>query len=212
MLGDTWEWNGATWSDTGQTGPDARSFASAAWDSGFEQVVLFGGWDGSAALDDLWAWDGSGWMIGAPADGPPGQRANFGMIYDTGHGGGQVVLFGGGTDNVGNGLYGDTWLLQSDSWVTPSLVAAPAARAGFGFAYDSARNVGVLFGGLGAASTYLGDTWAWNGDWATLPTTGSPTARWRGGLVFDSGRGVTVLFGGAAPPNTYFAETWELAW
>jgi hypothetical protein len=212
MLGDTWTWNGTTWSNSGQAGPEARSFASAVWDGGFEQVVLFGGWDGFAALDDLWAWDGTEWMIGAPANGPPGARANFGMIYDSGHGGGQVVVFGGSTDNVGNGLYGDTWLLLADTWDTPALATAPASRAGFGFAYDSARNLGVLFGGLGGSSTYLGDTWAWNGGWATLATTGSPTARWRGGMVFDSGRGVTVYFGGAAPPNTYFGETWELAW
>ena len=63
-----------------------------------------------------------------------------------------------------------------------------------------------------ATSTYLGDTWAWNGAWATLATTGAPAARWRGGMVFDSTRQVMVYFGGAAPPSTYFNETWELSW
>lgn len=212
MLGDTWVWNGTNWANTGQTGPAARSFASAVWDSDSHQVVLFGGWNGSYALDDLWAWDGTAWSQRAPNDGPPGARANFGMIYDAGHGGGQVVVFGGGTDGSGNGLYGDTWVLQADAWVTPGLTAAPSARAGFGFAYDASRNVGVLFGGMAGASTYLGDTWAWRGDWATLATTGAPSVRWRGGMVCDSSRGVMVFFGGAAPPNTYYGETWELRW
>jgi hypothetical protein len=212
MLDDTWVWNGTNWSSTGVTGPEARSFASAVWDNDLDQVTLFGGWNGAYALDDLWAWDGSAWGVLAPNDGPPGARTNFGMIYDAGHGGGQVGVFGGGTDNSGNGLYGDTWVLQADTWATPGLTAAPTSRAGFGFAYDSTRNVGILFGGMTSGSTYLGDTWAWNGDWAPLATTGAPPARWRGGMVFDSARGVAVFFGGAAPPNTYFNETWELGW
>ena len=210
MLDDIWLWNGTNWATPGDTGPEARSFAGAVWDSDFEQVVLCGGWNGAAALDDLWAWDGTSWSEIAPSTETPGGRANFGMIYDAG--GGQTVVFGGSTDSSGNGLYGDTWVFQGSSWEVPTLGAAPSARAGAGFAYDTARAIGILFGGMGAASTYLGDTYAWNGNWATLATTGAPAARWRGGMVFDSTRGVMVYFGGAAPPSTYFNETWELSW
>jgi len=211
-FGDTWTWNGTSWAEAPVDGPEARSFAGAAWDSDAEVVLLFGGWNGYTTLDDLWAWNGSSWSARAPDGGPPGARANFGMVYDPVHGGGTTVVFGGSTDNAGNGLYDDTWVLQAGAWELPSVTTAPSARAGFGFAYDTARSAGILYGGFEDSGTYLADTWTWTGDWSPLSTTSAPPGRWRGNMVYDSARGVMVFFGGAAPPSTYFAETWELSW
>jgi hypothetical protein len=83
--------------------------------------------------------------------------------------------------------------------------AAPSARSYASMAYDSGRQLSVLFGGTGASGDIAG-TWEWNGtSWANRMPSSQPSARSSGGLAYDSARGVTVLFGG----TTGGAETWE---
>ena len=58
FLGDTWEWDGATWTQAATTGPWARGgVPSIAFDTVREKTVLFGGWGASGALDDVWEWN-----------------------------------------------------------------------------------------------------------------------------------------------------------
>jgi hypothetical protein len=57
-LNDTWFLNGTTWQQAaGSTGPSARRNAGMAYDPTNRQAVLFGGYDGSAALADTWTFD-----------------------------------------------------------------------------------------------------------------------------------------------------------
>lgn len=89
--------------------------------------------------------------------------------------------------------------------VAPS---GPNARSFPKMAYDSRRDVIVMFGGS-RGTTALGDTWEWDGSsWERVATTG-PDARTQHAMVFDSVRGVTVLFGGTEPYSTKFNDTWE---
>ena len=61
-LADTWEWDGAEWTQVADTGPGARALNGLAYDAAREQVVLFGGADSAGnVLDDTWAWDGTEW-------------------------------------------------------------------------------------------------------------------------------------------------------
>jgi hypothetical protein len=42
-MGDTWEWNGTSWTQRSTSGPAAREGASMAFDSNRGVSVLFGG-------------------------------------------------------------------------------------------------------------------------------------------------------------------------
>jgi len=93
-----------------------------------------------------------------------------------------------------------------DSWA-PTGTSGPSPRTNHAMVYDTARGVGVLFGGLPGASA-VGDTWEHSGTtWVQIPVAG-PSARYGHAMAYDSARGVTVLFGGlvgAVQSN----ETWE---
>lgn len=92
----------------------------------------------------------------------------------------------------------------------------PGNRSGHALAFDSTRNVTVLFGG----TTYDDqnaykptDTLAWNGqDWTVLANSG-PSPRTGHAMAFDSVRGVTVLFGGygenGSGTDVCLGDTWE---
>jgi hypothetical protein len=90
-------------------------------------------------------------------------------------------------------------------------VPGPSIRHSPGLAYDSARGVVVLFGGLDGdergTATLLGDTWEWNGAQWTLCATSGPTPRMGHAMVYDSLRQVVVLFGGS--DGQFRGDTWE---
>src|SRR5207249_2022981 len=71
-LGDTWTWDGSTWTKQApKTSPPARFGASMAYDAATGNVVLFGSF---SAPGDTWTWDGWTWTTQAPARSPPPQR------------------------------------------------------------------------------------------------------------------------------------------
>ena len=87
----------------------------------------------------------------------------------------------------------------------------PPARGESPLAYDSKRNVIVLFGGFDGSS-FFNDTWELNssGYWNEITGTAMPSKRYRSGMVFDSKRNVTVLFGGSTSGLSGFLnDTWE---
>ena len=74
----------------------------------------------------------------------PAARAYAGMAYEASST--RTLLFGGWTD-TGGPFFGDTWAWDGEEWVQLT-DTGPSARV-TNMAYDSARNVVVLFGGLG---------------------------------------------------------------
>ena len=54
VLGDMWEWNGNDWSPLAASGPSARTFTKMVYDQRRRKLVLFGGHDGAAFLNDTW--------------------------------------------------------------------------------------------------------------------------------------------------------------
>jgi hypothetical protein len=96
---------------------------------------------------------------------------------------------------------------QQVQW-TQSHVNGPSPRRAHAMAYDSARGVTVLFGGLRDNGPSSGETWEWDGAaWALRQAIG-PSPRYGHAMAYDSARAVTVLFGGMS--GTYGdGETWE---
>lgn len=124
---------------------------------------------------------------------------------------GQFVLFGG-ISYTPTIHYGDTWLLQSGTWVQQT-TPGPSGRAGAGMAWDSVRQEVLLYGGVGP-NGWPNDTWSWNGAaWHQLNPAVSPPARHVMGMATDDARGRIVMFGGWAgswaPPDTRLGDTWE---
>ena len=86
----------------------------------------------------------------------------------------------------------------------------PSPRNGCALAYDSTRGKVVLFGGSDQTSSFLQDTWEWDGrNWTEVTPAGqSPSPRQEHKMVYDSARGKVVLFGGLESSGTY-QDTWE---
>ena len=61
--GDTWSWNGTSWSKLSDTGPEPRGMGYLVYDRHRDRIVLFGGRKGwpDGDLNDTWEWDGSSW-------------------------------------------------------------------------------------------------------------------------------------------------------
>jgi len=100
---------------------------------------------------------------------------------------------------------------QDRHW-TPVFESGRAERYHHAMAFDSARGVVVLFGGLKkhgprGGTTRSGETWEWDGvDWELVAETG-PSPRTEPVMAYDSVRGVVVLFGGEDPYTRN--DTWE---
>ncbi|MCG3125369.1 MAG: hypothetical protein CHACPFDD_00187 [Phycisphaerae bacterium] len=108
---DTWEWNGASWTDvTPPTSPDPRGYHALAYDAYRGRVVLFGGFSfDHGSFNDTWEWDGAAWTQQFPAA-APSLRQNHAIAYDAARR--RSVLFGGQLNNT---TYNDTWTLGGDS-------------------------------------------------------------------------------------------------
>jgi hypothetical protein len=116
--------------------------------------------------------------------------------------GDKLVLFDGDRDG--------TWTWDGTDWTQLSPAHSPGLRSGFAMA--SFGNTVVLFGGAfapddGGKSTYLTDTWTWNGsDWKVEAPTTTPPPR-LGAALFGAGS-VLALFGGENPSFVLLGDTW----
>lgn len=169
LAGDTWEWDGNSWTQQEDTGPAGRFLAQASWDAATGRTLLFGGRAHGPAFWDSWAWDGNQWKQVADM-GPPGRQGHA-MASD----GKRVLLFGGTTfiparpQDPNQPLGGtppggyrttqqnDTWAWDGQRWMQIQDIG-PSARTSHAIAYDAKRDAIVLFGG-DDDTNYLGDTW-----------------------------------------------------
>ena len=201
LVGDTWAWNGSSWSKLAQSGPSARSAHRMVYDAARNEIVLFGGNDGSYR-NDMWRWSGSGWQE-IPASGSwPSVRAHHGLAYDESR---QVVVLFGGWD--GGSYLGDTWEWDGSSWTKVSQ-SGPSAREGHAMAFHPSNGI-VLFGG--GAGSPDNETWAWNGTiWTKLTGAGNqplPQRYWNA-MAYAASLQRIVLFGGG-DANTNMNDTWS---
>jgi hypothetical protein len=150
-LGDTWEWDGAQWTQLADTGPSARLDARMAYDADDANLILFGGVGDDPAPADTWAWDGQRWR----------EATNMGPSARTGHAmaasDSAVILFGG-VSLPGPGRLKDTWAWTQGAWRQVQDMG-PQARGSHAMAAATEYGGGIvtLFGGQGAE--LLCDTW-----------------------------------------------------
>jgi hypothetical protein len=109
-LGDTWSWDGTTWSEEAPpTSPPARSDAASGFDLTTEQVVLFGGSDYPDLLGDTWTY---GPLLSVPSA-PTGvvaqagnQQATISFTAPTDTGGSTITTYTVTAEDVTNAARG----------------------------------------------------------------------------------------------------------
>ena len=148
-LGDTWTYDGTTWTPVTGSAPPPRDFHSSAYDRIRGRMIVFGGrgfpiitsggHGGGVTVpiyNDTWSFDGAVWTQDQAqgSAGAPTARFLADMAFDSARG--RTLLFGGGDMQV---TYGDTWewsFADSASWTrygpgcagtsgTPGLDGAP---------------------------------------------------------------------------------------
>jgi len=132
----------------------------------------------------------------APSNGGPATlRSSHAMVWD-GHG--NLLVFGG-IDNRGN-LLNDLWQYNTatGSWTElspPTTQSAPgrcgttpAPRKNAAVVWDTVDQKLLLYGGLGAGNTYLGDLWSFDpttSTWTTLQCAGNSPGLRSSNAVWD---------------------------
>ncbi|MBL8748175.1 MAG: hypothetical protein JNK78_03380 [Planctomycetes bacterium] len=107
--GDTWEWDGQTWTLAASSGPAPRTEHEMAYVSHTNRTVLHGGYSGGGPLPETWEWNGSAWTQAAGAT--PSSNFSHAMVYDDAHG--LVLLFGGYAGTTG------FFVPTAETWVRP---------------------------------------------------------------------------------------------
>jgi len=188
LLGDTWRWDGATWSPvTTAHAPPATASHAMALDSARGRVVLFGGTGNPGTFE----FDGTDWRSRSPATTPPARHGHA-MTYDAARA--RVVLFGGLglTDHLA-----DTWEYDGADWTQRQTATQPSPRSLHAMAYDPRLQRTVLFGGRNGNQSLTYDTWQWDGNGWSLAWVYAniPAPRCGHAMVFHPLRFRTVLFG-----------------
>lgn len=184
---DTWEWNGAAWSqvDTGGAHPSARYVHAMAFDDARGETLLFGGYDGSFR-DDTWTYDGA-WTQHSPIN-QPDPRVESAAAFDRVRR--KVVMYGGtGPDNA------QTWVWDGNDWALVCLTGPDFEQPSL--AFDPKTRLLLL------QPADNSTTWAWSGDcWYDLGLAG-PYA----GVMGWAGTGATINLLGSRGSE---GETWLL--
>lgn len=206
---ELWAWDGVNWKllSADPQGPRWRNFASAAFDTQRNVLVLHGGLQNATnRMDDTWEWDGQTWkQFAVPG---PGFREASEMAYDEARG--RTLLFGGTNDEFE--MLGDTWAWDGSQWTQVS-TTGPAPRFPISMVYDAAREMVLLFGGhvvSGNEAVNYNDLWEWDGkSWREILVEGDkPTVRLIAEMVFDPANQRLLLFGGGES-NEFFNDLWS---
>jgi hypothetical protein len=178
--------------------PPGRQRLGMVTDTARQRIVLFGG----QGREDTWVFDGAGWtQLTTNQLTPP--RDQFSYAFDAARG--DVVVFGGIPAFSWSTQLNTTWRLRGNTWSQVPTTIAPPGRIFAAMAFDQARGEIVLFGGFDIlTSTFLGDTWCWNGAaWQQRFPATSPPPLWMYSMVDDPVRQRIVLV------DTWHRSTWE---
>lgn len=184
----TWD-GGSAWTSTVVPhSPSAREFASMAYDSQRQRVMLFGGEDLTTRFHDLWEWDGASWIERTPdAGGPLASDPGAPMAYDSDRG--VTVLYS----------FGTTWEWDGAGWKLIA-VSNPPARHEALATYDPVRREVVLFGGQ-IGGSWPNETWVYRA-WADAGFDAGLDAGFDAGVDagFDAGHVGGGAGGGGGSP------------
>jgi hypothetical protein len=206
-----WELTATGWQKLcGPCLPGPRAFHAMAYDPVHDRIVLFGGSDGTNAVDKVFEWSGTWVEVVQNGAMTPGARRFSSLVYDRQHS--RMLLVGG--EAGGNGNLADVWSYDAGTWTPqPAGSTAPTEIAGTGMvtAYDPARGVLAMPDNHGSNRDEL---WAWNDGWSQVCGDCSGRPRIAASLVYDPTLSTTYLINGYDPMARTPSEidgTWKLA-
>ena len=195
------------WAPAGATtwpSPVPRRFGSAcAYDGVHREMWIFGGYDGTSFLNDVWVRPAGGagtWTQVIAAGAAPSSRVYSTWVFDAAAD--RLVLFGGAESA---GIVGDTWQLDLSGTPTWSQLSptgtAPGGRYIHDATLDPVRDRMLVFGGADNFGL-TNDCWALDLSpptpvWSQIVPSGAlPPARSWPSIVYDPADDRLVLFGG----------------
>jgi hypothetical protein len=214
-LGDTWEWDGARWTEACASAacranaPSARAATAMVFDSVRGRVVLFGGVSAPEVALGTWEWDGTAWSnacTGACSAPPP--RVYHAMAFDAKRG--MTLVHGGihAVSSTASAALGDLWAWDGRAWTelcTSSSCRSqtPGLRDQETLTFDAARGVALAWGGCtndaSSCTSPPPNMWSWNGAvWAEEPLASgqpslTPTPSNGQAMTYDDARERVVL-------------------
>jgi len=216
---DTWSFSLAAdrWTELfPSVSPSPRSDSAVAFDPGHEEIVLVGGFSGTAYLGDEWTYSptSGAWTPFTPSGPVPSPRADGRMVYDSANR--TMILFGGNDYSGPNFTFhhlDDTWSLSlaTGEWTEILSPQSPPARDYAIQAFDTLHDWVLLTAGFGNR-TILNDLWAFspaNGTWWALAVSAPPPGRYAGVGGFDAVDGTLIVSGGAGTGGL-LNDTWSL--
>ena len=153
LLGDTWEWDGLTWTPVTFPAqmalPAARKDAVLVWDGNAQRLVLQGG-NGGETGNDTWEYDGKQWFRRNPARLPNAKSQMMAAWDPIGQ---RVVMFGGSSGPAGweykagilggggtaTGTSAPVYISAvADTWATTGAATTAVTPAGYSFSDNTA--------------------------------------------------------------------------
>ena len=203
-------------------GPAARTNAAAAYDPAANELIVFGGQDGSAnpcsTFSDTWILQSANGLSGASAwleslayAAVPAGQNGVASSYTSG----ALNLFGGtGTVNGTCTVTNTLWALTDPSFqVVGQFIgqgATPPARSFASLVSDAVTGEMLVFGGMDASGNYLNDVWNFFGGWSQFtPKNSPPPARSGHAAALDSTSQRMIVFGGSSASGV-LNDTWVL--
>lgn len=224
LLSDLWSyrpqtnaWNRLT--SMGATSLPALEGHSAVWAETGDQLLVFGGCDGSSLKDELWSYRPSDnvWTRPSPVGSQPPPRTEHSAVWSRATR--EMLVFGGSGEK---GTLDDLWSYRPDNntWIRLAPEEpTPPARHDHSAVWDRTRAQMLIFGGKDARGSFLNDLWAYSPDtntWVQLTTTGAePEPRTFHSSVWDPTRDRMLMFGGwnqdlgGTMLKTEFSQLWS---
>src|SRR5712692_5991811 len=136
----------------------------------------------------------------------PSPRANATLAFDVDRR--VMVLFGGGTSNVVDGL-DDTWTWDGQAWTQQHPAHRPPGTSYAAMAYDVIHHRMVLYAPARSESASP-QTWTWDGaDWTQASPAHTPPTRIEAVMASDPSRGGVVLVGGTSASDRSDVWAWN---
>jgi hypothetical protein len=204
-LNDTWEWNGATWTQAHPVhSPSSRWAASFAPLRGCG--ILFGGTAGFSGpyMNDQWMWDGTDWTeVSGETDAGSVPLPRSGALMAALNG--QAFLFGGRVHDptIRFSTLDDTWAWDGSAWTSLGPTTPPERLADMAFATFGGGI--VMFGGDDEDGEPTSDMEIWDGNQWTAVTASGPSPR--AGASMAALGDKLVMFGGTDDDGP-LDETW----
>ncbi|MCR9246056.1 MAG: hypothetical protein NXI31_13575 [bacterium] len=183
--------------------PSGRSDALMAYDLANNRMLMFGGnWS-----NDFFALENGAWTSVTPNT-LPSPRRWAAMSVDPLVG--EIVLYGG--DGGNRYALDETWIWNGTDWSQAATLQSPGGLGRHGMAFDTTRQVTVLFGGRNDSwfpLTQSDATWEFSsGNWTQVFPSTRPPSRIAPAMSHHPVTGAVIMFGGQDLQGLGLDDTW----